>query len=82
MRCNAIRIVKKMDAKAYWNEYVDRTGGVKAVADKLGTPIQTIYSITNGHRGIGRRLAERFVARDPLLDPNKLIWVRANREAA
>lgn len=71
-----------MDAKAYWNEYVDRTGGVKAVSEKLDTPIQTIYSITNGHRGIGRRLAERFVARDPSLDPNKLIWVRASKEAA
>ena len=71
-----------MNARAYWNAYVERTGGVKAAAEKLGTPIQTIYSITNGHRGIGRRLVARFVSRDPLLDPNKLIWVRANREAA
>lgn len=68
-----------MDAKAYWTEYVERTGGVKAVAEKLGTPIQTIYSITNGHRGIGHKLAKRFVTRDPSLDPNTLIWVRPSR---
>jgi hypothetical protein len=71
-----------MDARAYWNEYVDRNGGVKGVADRLATPYQTIASITSGHRGIGQKLVERFVARDPLLDPNKLIWVRASREAA
>lgn len=68
-----------MDARAYWNAYVERTGGVKAVAEKLGTPIQTIYSITNGHRGIGHKLAERFIAHDPSLDRLVLIWVRPRR---
>ena len=68
-----------MDARTYWNAYVERTGGVKAVAEKLDTPTQTIYSITNGHRGIGHKLAERFVARDPSLDRNTLIWVRSSR---
>lgn len=68
-----------MDARAYWNAYVERIGGVKAVAEKLDTPIQTIYSITNGHRGIGHKLAERFVARDPSLDRLVLIWVRPSR---
>lgn len=71
-----------MDARNYWNEYVERCGGVKAAADRLATPYQTIASITSGHRGIGPRLVERFVARDPLLDPNALIWVRASREVA
>jgi hypothetical protein len=70
-----------MDARTYWYEYLARNGGVKGVADRLATPYQTIASITNGHRGIGPRLVERFVARDPMLDPNKLIWIRANREA-
>ena len=70
-----------MDARVYWNAYVERTGGAKAVAEKLDTPIQTIYSITNGHRGIGHKLAERFVARDPSLDRNTLIWVRPRRAA-
>lgn len=68
-----------MDARAYWNAYVERTGGVNAVAEKLDTPIQTIYSITNGHRGIGHKLAKRFMTRDPSLDPNALIWVRPSR---
>lgn len=71
-----------MDARAYWQEYVDRNGGVKGVSEKLETPYQTIASITSGHRGIGPRLVERFVARDPLLDPNKLIWVRAENAAS
>ena len=68
-----------MDARNYWQEYVDRAGGMKAVAEKLATPYPTIASITNGHRGIGQRLVARFVSRDPLLDPNKLIWVRAEK---
>lgn len=71
-----------MDARSYWNEYVSRNAGVKGVAEKLGTPYQTIASITSGHRGIGPRLVERFVARDPMLDPNKLIWVRPVKDAA
>jgi len=71
-----------MDARNYWNEYVDRCGGVKATAEKLATPYQTIASITSGHRGIGARLVERFVAHDPSLDPNTLIWIRAETKAA
>lgn len=71
-----------MDARTYWNEYVERNGGVKGVAERLATPYQTVASITNGRRGIGQRLVVRFVARDPSLDPNKLIWVRPNRGAA
>lgn len=71
-----------MDARNYWNEYVDRCGGVKATAEKLATPYQTIASITSGHRGIGQRLVQRFVARDPSLDPNTLIWIRAETKAA
>lgn len=71
-----------MDARNYWNEYVDRCGGLKKTAEKLATPYQTIASITRGHRGIGPRLVERFIVRDPCLDPNTLIWVRPNRESA
>lgn len=81
MGCNAI-CIRPMDARDYWNEYVDRCGGVKATAEKLATPYQTIASITSGHRGIGAKLVERFVKRDPMLDRNKLIWVRASNRAA
>lgn len=71
-----------MDARNYWMEYVSRCGGIKATAEKLGSPYQTIASITNGHRGIGRLLAQRFADADPMLDATRLIWVRASREAA
>lgn len=69
-------------AREYWTRYVASVGGVKATAERLGSPYQTIASITNGHRGIGRKLAQRFVRRDPDLDANTLIWVRALKEAA
>lgn len=71
-----------MDARNYWLEYVNRCGGLKATAEKLQSPYQTIASITNGHRGIGRELAQRFAAADPMLDATRLIWVRATQNAA
>lgn len=65
-----------MDARSYWNHYVERTGGLNAVAARLDTPYSTIACIHNGSRGIGRSLARRFAEADPLLDENVLIWVR------
>lgn len=71
-----------MDERRYWIKYVEQAGGVRAVAEKLDTPYSTIASITNGQRGIGRRLAARFAERDSLLDVNRLVWVRPERKAA
>jgi hypothetical protein len=68
-----------MDARSYWQAYVDRTGGVRAVSERLGLPYSTVTSITNGHRGIGRDLAARIVEADPGLDLSVLVWVRPKR---
>lgn len=81
MACNAV-CIEPMDARDYWNAYVDRCGGLRQTAERLGTPYQTIASINSGRRGIGPDLVERFIAHDPMLDPNKLIWVRPTKDAA
>jgi plasmid maintenance system antidote protein VapI len=65
-----------MDARSYWKAYVDRTGGLRAVSERLGLPYSTVTSITNGHRGIGRDLAARIVEADSELDASVLVWVR------
>lgn len=66
-----------MDARNYWNHYVEQVGGPTAVAAKLEIPYSTIAGVCNGSRGIGHRLAQRMAKADPLLDAQKLIWVRA-----
>lgn len=72
-----------MEARTYWNTYVDQHGGAPRIAERLGIPYSTIASICNGSRGIGHDLAERMVAADPLLDKSRLVWVRpVKREAA
>ena len=71
-----------MDARTYWQDYVDRSGGLQAVAEKLDTPYSTIAGVTNGSRGIGRELARRMAAADPTLDENVLIWVEPVRVSA
>jgi len=66
-----------MDARAYWNSYVERHGGPTGVSAKLGIPYPTIASVCNGSRGIGRLLAKRMAEADPLLDGRVLVWVEA-----
>lgn len=66
-----------MDARTYWNAYVDRIGGPTKVAAHLGIPYSTIAGVCNGSRGIGRDLAAKMAAADPALDASKLVWVRA-----
>lgn len=68
-----------MNARDYWNAYVEANGGVGATAEKLDTPYSTVAGICNGHRGIGHKLAQRFAAADPLLDAGRLVWVRATK---
>lgn len=65
-----------MSPRTYWQRYVDKNGGVSAVADKLQIPYSTIAGVTNGQRGIGHALATRMAAADPSLDRNVLVWVR------
>lgn len=68
-----------MDARDYWNHYVEQQGGPVAVAARLTIPYSTIAGICNGSRGIGHGLAERMAAADPLLDAGRLVWVRATK---
>lgn len=64
-----------MDARTYWNSYVETNGGPTGVAAKLDIPYSTIAGICNGNRGIGRSLAKRMAERDSSLDASRLIWV-------
>lgn len=68
-----------MDARTYWNTYVERNNGPVGVASLLDLPYSTVAGICNGSRGIGRRLAQRMSARDPLLDKDVLVWVTADK---
>lgn len=68
-----------MDARTYWNHYVEQNDGPVGVHKKLRIPYSTIAGICNGSRGIGHDLAQRMVKADPLLDLSKLIWVRASK---
>jgi plasmid maintenance system antidote protein VapI len=69
-----------MDARAYWDHYVERHHGAVAVAALLDLPYSTVASICNGSRGIGRDLARRISDKEPLLDENVLIWVTAEKK--
>jgi len=64
-----------MDARTYWNQYVQENGGAVGVATKLGIPYPTIACICNGSRGIGRATARRMANADSSLDKSILIWV-------
>lgn len=68
-----------MDARKYWDTYVSQHDGPVGVSARLSIPYSTIAGICNGSRGIGRGLAARMAKADPLLDANKLVWVRALR---
>jgi plasmid maintenance system antidote protein VapI len=71
-----------MDARTYWNTYVDDNGGPTRVAGKLGIPYSTIAGVCNGTRGIGRDLAARMHRADQSLDASVLLWVRPIKRAA
>lgn len=70
-----------MNAREYWNAYVENTGGIGATATKLGAPYSTVAGICNGNRGIGHKLAQRFAEADPMLDAARLVWVRPTKSA-
>ena len=71
-----------MDARTYWNTYVDDNGGPAKVAAKLAIPYSTIAGVCNGTRGIGRDLAARMHRADQSLDASVLLWVRPIKRAA
>ena len=71
-----------MTPRDYWNHYVEQKGGPAGVAKFLDLPYPTIAAVCNGSRGIGRRLAARMHAADPLLDRDQLVWVTADKARA
>jgi len=71
-----------MNARHYWDRYVQAIGGPAAVATHLDIPYSTIAGVCNGSRGIGRNLARRMARKDPMLDEAKLIWVEPIRKSA
>lgn len=69
-----------MDARTYWDDYVSRHQGAAAVAQRLDIPYSTIAAVCNGHRGIGKKLAQRMASKDSSLDPQVLVWVVAHKQ--
>ena len=68
-----------MTPREYWDHYVERRGGLRKLADESGIPYPTLACVSNGSRGIGRKLADRLGSFDPLLDQSQLIWVTATK---
>lgn len=71
-----------MTPREYWSLYVETHGGAARVSERLHIPYSTIASVTNGQRGIGKALARRMKAKDPLLDESQLVWVTPSDQAA
>lgn len=69
----------EMDPRDYLLAYIDREGGIPQVAMKLGMAYPTLAAICNGHRGISPKMAERMQRADPILDRNRLVWIRATK---
>lgn len=65
-----------MTPRDYLTAYIDRHGGIAATAQHLGMPYSTLAAINNGTRGISPRTARKMAAADPLLDANRLVWIR------
>ena len=70
-----------MTPRDYLNEYIGRHGSIGAAAEHLGIAYSTLAGICNGSRGVGRKLAQRMTAADPLLDANRLVWIRPTKPA-
>lgn len=68
-----------MTPREYWDHYVEKNGGPAKVAAMLDIPYPTIAGVCNRSRGIGRKLADRLHAADPLLDRDQLVWVTADK---
>jgi hypothetical protein len=66
-----------MTPREYWSAYVERIGSAAGVADRLDIPYPTIAAVTNGSRGVSRKLADRMVKADPSLDASVLVWISA-----
>lgn len=65
-----------MTPRDYLRAYIDRHGGVPATAERLGMPYSSLAAISNGTRGVSPKTAKRMASADPLLDANRLVWIR------
>ena len=68
-----------MTSREYLKTYIDRHGGVVASAKRLGMAYSSLASIVNGHRGISPRMARRMTEADPMLEANRLVWIRPTK---
>lgn len=68
-----------MTPREYLAHYVKTVDGAPNAARKLGIAYSTLNNILAGHRGVSPRLAQRMVSHEPLLDANRLVWIRRER---
>ena len=68
-----------MTARDYLSAYIQRHGGLAETAAFLGMPYSTLASIANGTRGVSPNQARKMAAADPLLDANRLVWIRPTK---
>lgn len=68
-----------MTPREYFAHYVESKDGAVALSEATGIPYSTIAGVLNGQRGIGKALARRLKAHDPLVDEKQLVWVTAER---
>lgn len=68
-----------MNPRDYLMAYIEREGGIPQVASKLGMRYPTLAAICNGHRGISPKMADKMQMADPILDRNRLVWIRATK---
>lgn len=65
-----------MTPRDYLTAYIEQHGGIAATAARLGMPYSTFAAINNGTRGISPKTAKKMAEADPLLDANRLVWIR------
>lgn len=64
-----------MTPREYWAFYVEQAGGAGQLSARTGIPYSTLQSVCIGRRGIGKALARKLKASDPLVDEKVLVWV-------
>lgn len=65
-----------MTPRDYLHAYITSKGGLAATAAHLRMPYSTLAAISNGTRGVSPKTAKRMADADPLLDSNRLVWIR------
>lgn len=71
---------KIVNGREYISSYVDKNGGLRPTAKKLGIPYSSLAAIINGYRGIGKNMALRITkASRGELKPEHLIWIKQTK---